>query len=667
MKLLKKQVDKVSEIEDGYVIKNGDRYIFLSEEAKLVWDLCENLDSVKKLRRELSRFYSDVNESKIVNLLKTLESYGLIEILGKEKKSTKLVQNCLNFRPIKKIKLFSREKVLKLLRVSEPLLGFLTEDKWIIASYIIPWLAFLFYTTFAKINPFLEILYMNYATVIFLVPVLILHELAHAVVSEKLGAEVKEFGIGVYQIIFFFYTDTSQTLLLKRKDRIKVSLAGPAINFIFGLIFMTISGISGNKVFLILSFLLFILGLVALAPTFESDGYYALMDYGRLNNPRREIFSFIGSLFKKEKEPLKKRQKVALSVYMLSVLYSVGLLVYFCLFFLPVCIERQIYYMQKFLSLKPFELASFFFGMLYLTLTFSIAISLSIRLCTRVFSMVKPKIIKLTRNIQVFIRHFMKLMRQRGVTYALTALLEYAGFIMFITPGEYLRFLTNDLSQWRKRLYILRRFWTIHRSVTCIHRETELLRIADHLLSIPNSLEGDIIECGVYRGGSTCKLSIIAKLTGRKLVACDSFSGLPMPGKDEKMYFKQGEYSSSINEVHNNLVRFGEPDSVEIIPGWFHETLPKLRNRKFVAIIEDADLYESVLCCIENLWPALQPGCKMFTHEVSRPAAKAYLDRKFWLRKFGHPPPPLYRVASGLISPNLGYIQKPIGLRRSSD
>lgn len=262
--------------------------------------------------------------------------------------------------------------------------------------------------------------------------------------------------------------------------------------------------------------------------------------------------------------------------------------------------------------------------------------------------MTKLKTVKLRYNIAVLFRHFVELIKLRGFRYALVK--------VFITSIEFSRFLASAPNQWRKRLTVLIRFRVIHRAIPCLHSGGELLRIADEILLIPDSLKGDIIECGVYRGGSTCKLSIIAKLTGRKLVACDSFSGLPTPGESEEAYFKKEKYSASVNEVRDNIAHFGEPDSVELVPSWFHETLPKLKNRKFIAIFEDADLYKSVLCCVENLWPALQPGCKMFTHDFPYPAIQAYLDRNFWLHKFGYPPPPLYRAGPHLR--NLAYIKK---------
>lgn len=216
------------------------------------------------------------------------------------------------------------------------------------------------------------------------------------------------------------------------------------------------------------------------------------------------------------------------------------------------------------------------------------------------------------------------------------------------------RFRNRFPDQRKLRAEVLERYEVIGQAIPCLHREDEILLIADEILSIPDSLEGDIVECGVFKGGSTAKLSIVARLTGRKLVACDSFQGLPAPGEDEG-YFKQGDLLGTVDEVCDNIAKFGELDSVEIVPGWFHETLPGLRNRKFVLVFEDADLYQSVVCCIENLWPSLQPGCKMFTHELSHPAIRAYSDQAWWMSRFGYKPPYLFRAG---IKPSLAYIEK---------
>ncbi|MGA2159121.1 MAG: TylF/MycF/NovP-related O-methyltransferase [Dehalococcoidia bacterium] len=145
--------------------------------------------------------------------------------------------------------------------------------------------------------------------------------------------------------------------------------------------------------------------------------------------------------------------------------------------------------------------------------------------------------------------------------------------------------------------------------------------MASFILKLSPTVEGDIVECGAYNGGGTCKLSFIAKITNRKLIVCDSFEGLPDVLENEWNYFKKGDYSAAQSVFNSNVSKFGCPDHLEILPGWFDQTLPTLKGRKFVAIFEDADIYESVKCCLDNLWDGLQPGCRMYTHEMHRPLA----------------------------------------------
>ena len=61
------------------------------------------------------------------------------------------------------------------------------------------------------------------------------------------------------------------------------------------------------------------------------------------------------------------------------------------------------------------------------------------------------------------------------------------------------------------------------------------LVLVNEILGLPRSLRGDVVECGCYCGASTANLSLACALTGRKLIVCDSFEGLPNP-KDEEKY-----------------------------------------------------------------------------------------------------------------------------------
>lgn len=231
-----------------------------------------------------------------------------------------------------------------------------------------------------------------------------------------------------------------------------------------------------------------------------------------------------------------------------------------------------------------------------------------------------------------------------------SAIISSVKYVFRFDPNlwEYTRFLISQ--DWRIRWRVLNNFRHIHKSVICMHDEVDLLRVASFILKLSPSVEGDIVECGSYNGGSTCKLSFIAKITNRKLIVCDSFEGLPDVLEnvlDKENYFKKGHYSAAQSVFNNNVSTFGYPDQLEILPGWFNKTLPTIKGRKFVTIFEDADIYESVKCCLDNLWDGLQPGCRMYTHEMHRPLALVAYGEKGLIVKH-----------DGKRSGRLGYVTK---------
>ena len=85
------------------------------------------------------------------------------------------------------------------------------------------------------------------------------------------------------------------------------------------------------------------------------------------------------------------------------------------------------------------------------------------------------------------------------------------------------------------------------------------LAMALKILEIPPETEGDVVECGTWKGGSAGNLSLVCKLVGRKLVICDSFEGLPEgdPRDNEAKFYKKGDYSGTLEEVEANLTRYG--------------------------------------------------------------------------------------------------------------
>jgi Macrocin-O-methyltransferase (TylF) len=129
---------------------------------------------------------------------------------------------------------------------------------------------------------------------------------------------------------------------------------------------------------------------------------------------------------------------------------------------------------------------------------------------------------------------------------------------------------------------------------------------------------GDFIETGVWKGGTTIFMRGFLRahdVTDRKVYVADSFQGLPEP--DLTQYpADQGldlhlwpNLSISLDEVRANFARFGLLDrQVEFVEGWFRDTLPPLRGHSWSVIRLDADMYESTIDALRNLYDGLAPG-----------------------------------------------------------
>jgi hypothetical protein len=184
-------------------------------------------------------------------------------------------------------------------------------------------------------------------------------------------------------------------------------------------------------------------------------------------------------------------------------------------------------------------------------------------------------------------------------------------------------------------------------------------------------VKGPIVELGAYKGGSTAKLSILAKRTNRKLYVCDSFQGLPKPqidGENEsaifdtsnKFVFQEGEFAGSLEEVKSNITRYGHIEVCEFVPGFFNESLPKLDiNPAFIFM--DVDYVSSARDCLKYLWPQLKKNGYLFTHEAHMEEyIKGCMDRQWWHETLGECPPLMFGAGSG-ISPvvtGLSFIKK---------
>jgi O-methyltransferase len=141
----------------------------------------------------------------------------------------------------------------------------------------------------------------------------------------------------------------------------------------------------------------------------------------------------------------------------------------------------------------------------------------------------------------------------------------------------------------------------------------------DHCIAdvIDQGVPGDLIETGVWRGGSVIFMRAALKAHGdteRVVWVADSFRGLPKPDPThpddvEDKLWSQSTLSVPIEEVRENFARYGMLDQqVKFLPGWFSDTLPSAPIDRLSILRLDGDLYESTMTALRSLYPKLSVG-----------------------------------------------------------
>jgi O-methyltransferase len=167
--------------------------------------------------------------------------------------------------------------------------------------------------------------------------------------------------------------------------------------------------------------------------------------------------------------------------------------------------------------------------------------------------------------------------------------------------------------------------------------ENDVIRVIQAVLDMPARTAGAIVEAGCYVGGSAAKISLAARLAGRKLYLFDSFEGLPANEEHAggAVRFPQGSYRGSVEQVKRAISSYGAIESCHFVKGWFEETMPAFREPVTVAFI-DVNLRSSTATCLKYLYPLLTPGGTVFCHDGHLPLVIGLLDDDaFWNQEVG--------------------------------
>jgi O-methyltransferase len=134
-----------------------------------------------------------------------------------------------------------------------------------------------------------------------------------------------------------------------------------------------------------------------------------------------------------------------------------------------------------------------------------------------------------------------------------------------------------------------------------------------------NSLEGDIVECGVWRGGFSIFLGHL--FSDKSIWVCDSYEGFqPLETAKYKYDMERhtpeythnymGPISISLEEVLNNFEEYGlsNQSRIKFLKGFVKDVLPESGIEKISLLRIDVDAYSATLEVLDELYDKVQPG-----------------------------------------------------------
>lgn len=142
------------------------------------------------------------------------------------------------------------------------------------------------------------------------------------------------------------------------------------------------------------------------------------------------------------------------------------------------------------------------------------------------------------------------------------------------------------------------------------------------------NIEGNIVECGVWKGGSMMAVAetlLMTRDTSRKLYLFDTFEGMPPPTENDvditgitaehllDCSDKETEESvrcrATLNVVEKVIGSTGYPiGNINFVKGMVEQTIPYFMPDKIALLRLDTDWYESTKHEMEHLFPRLVKG-----------------------------------------------------------
>ena len=186
----------------------------------------------------------------------------------------------------------------------------------------------------------------------------------------------------------------------------------------------------------------------------------------------------------------------------------------------------------------------------------------------------------------------------------------------------------------------------------------QLCRSVRYIVS--NRIDGDLVECGVYKGASIIAMIRTLQDLGerRRIWLYDTFEGMPMPEPIDKFYAEDSVHDgglrswevtkrddgsggsdwvyAAIEEVRHHVSGAGYDDSLlSYVKGKVEDTIPSDTPERIALLRLDTDFYRSTRHELEHLYPKLERGGVLIIDDYGAYAgARQATDEYFSSRPF---------------------------------
>ncbi len=135
---------------------------------------------------------------------------------------------------------------------------------------------------------------------------------------------------------------------------------------------------------------------------------------------------------------------------------------------------------------------------------------------------------------------------------------------------------------------------------------------------VRRNVAGDLVECGVWRGGSSMAIALTLLELGqaqRALWLYDTFTQMPPGGEWDRDHTGRAMSeddpwpSAPVEEVRAAIESTGYPaENVRYVEGMVEQTIPRSAPERIGLLRLDTDWYSSTRHELEHLYPLLEPG-----------------------------------------------------------